>query len=118
MSTLPTIRNGATALYPVQRTANYKTSVLSFVGDTEQRWISQLPVQDFLLTYNGIEGYDVSVLREFFTGLGGESASSFDFSLDGVTVYHNCVMIGDSFSIATGKGLTYNVALKFRQTRT
>ena len=117
MPTLPTVRSGATCLYPVTRTSTYKTTVLSFVGDAEQRFVSQRPVQDFILQYTNIEGYDVGVLRQFWSGQGGASTSEFDFILDGAT-YHHCVFASDSFQTTSGKGLTLNCSLAFRQVRT
>jgi hypothetical protein len=109
---------GRSAMYPLTRNNNQKTTVQSFGGDVEVRWVCQLPVQDFQLVYTAIDGYSVSVLRDFWVSQNGASTSTFSFTLNGVT-YNNLLFVNDTFTqTMDSKPNRYTVSMVFRQTRT
>ena len=116
MPSIPTITKGRVAMYPLVRTATRKTTVLTFGGDTEQRWICQRPVTSFNLVYTDIDGYSVGLLRDFWTSQGGASTSEFDFTIGGTT-YHHLVFENDEFTLQQAKPLRFSVQFSVRQVR-
>lgn len=116
MAQFPTISFGRAAMYPLTRTSRQRTTVLLFVGDQEQRWVSQKPVQQWQLVFTDVDGYSISVLREFWAGQGGASTSEFDLALGGTT-YHHLVFVDDSFRITQNKANRFTVTMNVRQTR-
>lgn len=107
--------------YPVSRTTTMKTAIQQFEGDQEVRWVDQLPVSKFTLTYNNIPLSAVIILREFFESQTGASTSVFDLTLDmpdGTTpTWNNLLFDTDTFTATNNSANLWNVVLPLRQTR-
>ncbi len=95
----PTLKTGAVAQYPAQRTLRYKTDAIRFLDGTEQRfrdyasllhrWTVQLDLLD--------EG-ELATLDQFFLSSQGRFGSfAFTDPWDG-TVYPDCSLTGDAFA--------------------
>lgn len=123
MPSFPTISFSRAAMYPLKRVRTHATSVQSFLGDAETRWVSQLPVSSFLLTFTDVPTADVSTLYTFWTGQGGASTSTFSFTLPAnsiggtSTTYNNLVFDSDTFSKTMSKPNRWTVQIPVRQLR-
>ena len=81
MSTFPTITFSRVAMYPLQRGTTWKTKVLRFLSDKEQRFVQQTPKQDFVLTYTGVDASSLATLKTFWVSMHGADISVFDLNL-------------------------------------
>lgn len=85
--------------------------------------MSQLPKQEFNLTYTQIDGYSVSVIREFFNSIGGATSNTFslDLGIDPETGvnqhWDNLVFVDDDIAVTHAKANLFNVSMKVRQVR-
>ena len=113
----PTIRNGATALYPLSRSRSFVTTVKQFCDDSEQRWVSQsYGLAVFKLQYTNILACDVNALLAFWRTAKGSWDSTWSIVLSGVT-YANMYFTDDNFSLQeVGPGL-FNLTLACSQWR-
>jgi hypothetical protein len=99
------------------------TTVQQFEGDSEVRWMSQLPVVKFTLVYNEIDIASVNILRSLFESQTGQSTSVFTLTLDMWTgsdqVYNNLLFDTDTFSAIQDKMPNHwTVTLPMRQVHT
>ena len=82
-----------------------------------------MPKAEFTLTFTAVDGYSISVIREFFNSVGG--ASSNDWSLDlgtdpetGATLHWDHLLFADDdLTVTHAKANRYNVSVKVRQVR-
>jgi hypothetical protein len=117
----PKLSFSRAALYPLTGTNNFKTAVLQFTDDTEQRWVRQRPMQEFELTFIAIDGYSVSVVREFWQSM--KSADQATFTLGLGTGPHgesmswsNLAFTDDDFKISTSqKANRWDLTLHMKQ---
>jgi hypothetical protein len=104
----------------LQRTATWKTKVLRFLNDKEQRFVQQTPKQDFVLTYTGVDAASLSALKTFWNSMHGADITPFTLSLGTdpatsvVMTYNNLVFIDDEFSATQTKPNRWDIKLKVR----
>ena len=115
-ATLPTVRSGAVALYPVSRSALRPTKVTTFMNGKEQRFKVAAPYAAFQLEYTQIKASDRTALDNFIASTKGSFDSTWQFTLG--TTYGNLGFETDSFDWeeAPNRPGLYNASLRFRQT--
>jgi hypothetical protein len=107
-------------MYPLQRGTTWKTKVLRFLNDKEQRFVQQTPKQDFVLTYTGVDASSLATLKTFWVSMHGADISVFDLNLGtdfdtSVSMhYYNLVFIDDDFTATQTKPNRWDVKLKIR----
>jgi hypothetical protein len=134
MPSFPTLSSGSmrvtTALgsnalmkHPSQIQTTFMTKVIRFVSDDEQRWPVQQKLMQATLNYSRMNGYDTSLVREFFYSQKGSYvntswSNTFDIVIDGVT-YAYCVFDQDEFVATENPSYpgTYSFSLKIRKLR-
>lgn len=114
--TFPNLASGSPARYPLRRAVTFRTEVLRFVSDAEQRWLRRVELAEFQLTYENITTADMQTLRTFFTSQKGAFDSTWTLILDGVT-YNNMVFTHDEFSPTEFKKGRWRVTLQCRQVK-
>ena len=121
MPTFPTITFARRAMYPLERTNRWQTKVLRFLNDQEQRFVQQLPKQEFVLTYTGVDASSYSTLKSFFESQQGASTNTFTLNLGtdpttGVSlVYNNMAFVDDDFTATQSKPNLWTIKLHVRQ---
>ncbi len=111
-------------MYPLTRQRTFAATVQQFEGDMETRWVAQLPVTRFVLTFTDVPTADMNTLYTFWTGEGGASTSTFSFTLPSnggssfAFTYNNLVFDGDTFSKTMTKPNRWTIQLAVRQLRT
>jgi len=116
MASFPPLRSGVVGMYPATLGLAYRTEIVQFVNDTEQRWATRPALGDFELTFTDLNGYDLSILRDFFRSTKG--AFDATWTMD-IGAYHwpNCYFTQDDFTAIEDKPERYTVMLKGRQVR-
>jgi hypothetical protein len=92
----PTLKSGNTVFYPLKNTHSFGTGVLKFLDDTEQRWRARNMLRRFELALNKVNGYDSSLVLQFFRSQFGKFDSTWDITIGGVT-HSNLAFTNDSF---------------------
>ena len=117
--TFPTIKGGAAVVsFGTTRGPEYKTTVLKFLDNSEQRWQSRASLARFSLIFTDITSYDLSQIRAFWISQKG----AFDFTWtlpalkSGDPSYANCAFLDDAFEFAETKPDRYSGQLKVIQT--
>ena len=115
--------NNAIMKNPSTVVTTYKTNVITFVADNEQRWSVQQKLMVAELSYDRMSGYDTSVLRSFFSTMKGMYVNTsytnvFDMTIDGVN-YTYCTFEQDDFVVNENAQFpgTYSFKLKVKQLR-
>ena len=62
---------GAMAMYPATVVNSYVTRVIQFVNSSEQRWTVRGALFGAVLSFQNLNGYDLSLLRNFFVQMKG-----------------------------------------------
>lgn len=134
MATFPTLSSGSMRVvsglntnalmkHPSTVVTTYKTNVITFVADNEQRWPVQQKLMRAELSYSRMSGYDTSILRSFFRSMRGMYVNTsytnvFDITIDGVD-YAYCTFDQDEFVVNENAQFpgTYSFTLKIKQLR-
>jgi len=116
MATFPNLKSGKPAMYPATRGRGYMTGTVKFLDQSEQRWKARAPLTRWELTFTGVDGYDLSLVRAFFNSMKGAFDSTWDVTIGGV-LYSNCVFEQDDFSPVEQRNNRHNLTLRFRQVR-
>ncbi len=100
MSTFPTLKTGAVAQYPAQRSVSTSTWVGRFVDGSEQRFRNQAaPLHRWIIRLSLLTEAEVVAIREFTDNLSGRFESfTFTDPWDG-TQYANCSLDTDTSAI-------------------
>lgn len=111
----------AIAMYPAQLSFTYETRVIQFLSDKEQRFLVRRELFAAALQYSQVNGYDMSIIRDFFITMRGMAASAdlvhtFDITIDGNN-YAYCVFDQDILAVQVGRGETYSFELRLKQLR-
>lgn len=114
MANFPALKTGVVGMYPATLGLTFKTDVVQFVNDTEQRWATWQGVSEFELVFTDIDGYDLSLLVEFFNSVKGQFDATWTLPINGQT-YNNCSFLQDDFTYTEAKPERYSVTLKCRQ---
>lgn len=132
MASFPTMSSGsmkvvgdldseAIAMHPSVINHSFATRIFRSVGDHEQRWAIRRELFGGILQYSQVNGYDMSLIREFFNSQKGRYVNSslsnvFDITLFGIT-YDYCVFDQDELEVSVGRGETYSFELRIKQIR-
>lgn len=116
MASFPTLRSGRVTMYGAERETRFRTTVVQFVGDQEQRWRSQAPLTAWTLRLIDIDGYDLANVLAFWRSMKGKFDSTWDITVAGV-LYSNMAFDQDEFSAVEAKPERYTVELRCLQTR-
>ena len=119
MPTFPTISYRRVAQYPLTRTTVWKTEVLEYTNDQEQRWVKFNPRQEFELVFSDVDGTSISLVREFWQSMKGADQTTFDMNLGtgphGESYsWSNLLFVDDAFKITQNKPNRWKLTLKLR----
>ena len=111
----------AMAMYPAALAFEYATRVIQFIGDQEQRFLVHGELFSATLQFSRVNGYDTSVIRDFFRTVGGMLTSTdlshtFDITIDSVQ-YSYCVFDQDTFEVEVDREETFSFELRLKQLR-
>jgi hypothetical protein len=119
MPTFPKISFDRVMKYPMTRSTAWKTQVLTYSNDSEQRWVRFGPRQEFELTFTDVDGTSISLVREFWQSMKGVDQTSFNLDLGTgphgeVMSWSNLVFTDDAFKITQTKPNRWSLTLKVR----
>ena len=114
-TTFPTLRSGSYK-YPLTRSKSYKTGVLRFLNGSEQRWKSVTKLEPLVLEYRNLNGYDLSLLREFWRSAKGAYTTDIELTLAGKS-YSNLALDQDDFTPSQSGPGKFSITLRFKQTK-
>jgi hypothetical protein len=116
-ATFPTLSSGSGSIrYPLSRSKTYVTGLHRFGNGSEQRWKSVGALQRPLeIQLRGLDGYNLSLVREFFRSMKGAFDSTWSITL-GAATYPNCAFDQDDFSPVERKPNLYDLTLRIVQT--
>ena len=98
MASFPNLKSGTPALHPAARGTVFNTRVVQFEDGSEQRWQGAPALKRWRLIYRGIDGYDVSLVREFFRSVKGRFDKTWDITVDAV-LYEDMVFEDDTLAV-------------------
>ena len=121
MKVYPPLNTQALAMYPATLNRSFITRVLKFINDSEQRWVVRSELFSAVLQFHGVNGYDMSVLLDFFEQVKGAYVDTallnvFDITIDSVN-YKWCCFDQDEIDIESNQGLTFSFQLSIKQLR-
>jgi len=98
VANFPTLKTGAVAQYPADRTRNFSTTVYRFVDGTEQRYPQYgTALKKWAIRLALLEELELTALGDFFVSVAGRAGEfSFTDPWDG-TVYPRCCFDSDVF---------------------
>lgn len=96
MGLFPTLRTGAVTQYPAERSVEFATQVLWFVGGAEQRFPERAgPLRRWVVRLDLLDEAELNALAEFFRLQGGRAVEfAFTDPWDG-TVHAACSVDAD-----------------------
>lgn len=99
MANFPTLKTGAVAQYPSDRTRRFSTRVLRFLGGGEQRFAGfSAPLKRWSIRLELLDEAELAGLEEFFLEQGGQAGTfAFTDPWDG-TVYASCSFESDAMN--------------------
>lgn len=99
MANFPTLKTGAVAQYPSDRTKRFSTQVLRFLDGKEQRFRGYgAPLKRWLIRLEQLDEAEMAGLEQFFIEQGGRAGVfAFTDPWDG-TVYATCSFEGDTMT--------------------
>jgi len=111
----PTLKTGAVAQYPVDRTRRFSTRIFRFLDGVEQRFPDYgVPLRRWSIRLDLLDEAELNSFGDFLTAQGGRAgAFSFTDPFDGI-VYPNCSFDQDELTLTfvdAGRGATV-VAIK------
>lgn len=110
----PTLRSGAVCMYPSTVGTEYRTEIVEFVNDSEQRWPVRAGLGNFELSVTDVNGYDLSNIMDFFATAQGQKATNWTLTVNSIT-YNNCCFVQDDFIFTESKPNVYSLTLKCKQ---
>lgn len=114
----PTLKTGAVMQYPAKRVLRYNTNVIRFLDGSEQR-IRDTPavLHEWIIQLDLLDESELAVLDQFFVSNQGRFGTfSFTDPWDG-TVYPNCSLGGDTFSLRVNGEMRGQAFLTVRESR-
>jgi len=119
MANFPTLKTGAVAQYPSDRSRGFSTQVLRFLDGSEQRfpgYAAQLRKWSIRLSL--LDESELVNLEQFFESQGGRAGTfSFTDPWDG-TVYPNCSFDSDSLTLGYGGVARGTTSVTVKENRT
>ncbi len=118
MNSFPTLKTGAVAQYPAQRTLNFSTQILRFVDGSEQRFADfGTPLHQWTIQLSRLDEQEMHALQEFCREMAGQAGTfSFTDPWDG-TVYPSCSLGRDEFNETFVRELQGAAVLVVRENR-
>lgn len=103
MASFPTLKTGAVAQYPSNRSRNFSTQVLRFLDGSEQRFPGYgTPLRQWSIKLALLDESELVNLEQFFESEGGRAQTfSFTDPWDS-TVYPNCSFDSDTLALQYG----------------
>ncbi len=103
MASFPTLKTGAVAQYPSDRSRSFSTQVLRFLDGSEQRFAGYgTPLLRWSIQLALLDESELVNLEQFFESEGGRAQTfSFTDPWDG-TVYPNCSFDSDTLTLQYG----------------
>ena len=100
---------------------SYVTRTIQFVNSSEQRWTVRTALFGCVLEFHGLNGYDLSLLRNFFVQMKGSYVddallNTFSMTLAGIT-YSYLHFDDDKFESECDQAERYSLKLKVSQVR-
>ena len=116
-----TLGAGAMAMYPATVVNSYVTRVITFLDSSEQRFTVRTALFGCVLEFRGLNGYDLSLLRNFFVQMKGSFVddallNTFSMTIAGVS-YSYLHLDSDSFESECDSAERYSCKLKISQVR-
>jgi len=113
--------NDAIMQYPASLVNSYITRVIQFVNSSEQRWTVRGNLFGCVLSFQHLNGYDLSLLRNFFVQMKGSFVddallNTFSMTIAGVS-YSYLHLDSDSFESECDSAERYSCKLKISQVR-
>jgi hypothetical protein len=116
MASFPALATGYVGKYPLTRARTYRTGVVRFLDDTEQRFVDRARLEEFLLVFRDLGRPDMLAIRTFWNSMRGRYDVSWDITLKGVT-YPNLTFDQDSFEPVENSHHRYTFQFKVRQVK-
>jgi hypothetical protein len=119
MAQFPTLKTGAVAQYPAQRTVKYQADVVWFLDGSEQRFRNApSALHEWTIALEGLDEQEMAALERFFLASQGQ-ADTFSFTdpWSGV-VYPTCSLTADNMSSAFSGPLKSSAQITVRENRT
>jgi phage-related protein len=108
MPTLPLLKSGLIAQYPLRRVVTQGVDTISFLDGNEQRCATSRPLHQWTLQFDLIDEQELSALNSFVEQQGPSGRFTFTDPEDGTT-YNNCSIALDVLEEtfhAQGRGMT------------
>lgn len=96
MASLPLLKSGVLCKYPVEHSQEFRTRVIRFLDDSEQRFTVRPPLQRFSLVYRAIDAEDLTRLRQFWESMKGQFDASWSLDWNGEQI-ERCRFDSDEF---------------------
>lgn len=108
-------------MYPLTRNICFATGVFTFVNGSEQRVPDRASYPTFALVFTGINGYDASLIREFFYGRQGAFDNTWSITLapsagGSPLTYTNMFFADDAIDFKDAASERFSVTLRCMQT--
>jgi len=127
----PQLRTGRVAMYPLQMTTSYQTTVVQFYDDTEQRYAERNDFHHFEIAFSSLDAYELEKLYNFWNAAKGAYDSTWDITFNqeegtwllgadpgaGGVTYSDMAFVDDDFKVVESKPDRYSVSLRCVQTR-
>lgn len=116
MSTIPSVRGGASALTPLVRRVEFNTDVAMFQNGREQRFATRRPLNRLSLPYPEVSSTDVTSLESFINSAKGayDVAGSLTVGSD---TWADLALEGDGITVTEADAKLYSTSLKLRQVK-
>jgi hypothetical protein len=121
MATFPTLSTGSVAMYPLTRNVCFATGIFTFINGSEQRVPDRAGYPSFALVLTGANGYDASLVREFFYGRKGAFDNTWSLTLapnlgGSPVTYPNLFFADDAIQFTDAPAERFSVTLRCMQT--
>ena len=117
MASFPALASGYATVYPLARGLTWATRVLRFGDDTEQRFSLGAGRQRLTLAFEGLRKADADLIRTFHSTVKGAFDTTWDITVDGVTI-GNLAAESDDLEVTETSLGRYSVRLACRQVKT
>jgi hypothetical protein len=116
-----TLGAGAMAMYPATVVNSYVTRVIQFLDSSEQRFTVRNVLFGCVLEFKNLNGYDLSLLRNFFVQMKGSYVdaallNTFSMTIAG-EIYNWLHLDDDKFEAECDRAESYSLKLKISQVR-
>ncbi|HZT38182.1 MAG TPA: DUF2460 domain-containing protein [Bryobacteraceae bacterium] len=117
MTEFPTLKTGAVAQYPLQRTSIYSTEIVQFLDGSEQRFPNfGTPLRRWLIRLDQLDETEAAELAQFFEDHPPNATFAFTDPLDGTT-YANCSIDQNEFDLTLDAEARASLDIVIRENR-